>query len=342
MSRSSKRRRRASATEPRHSDLLSTTEIFGPIQEGLARVETRLTSQANDRFPFLSNALVHVYETSGKRFRPALTLLAADFHPHDGVKVEIMATAVELLHIATLIHDDTIDSSSFRRGKKTLSSMWGRNVAVLVGDYIFASSATFVCDTGHVEVIRRFSETIMDLSSGELRELVGTFSSDQTVDGYYKRIYEKTASLFSTSGESGAILSGASSEQAQALKEYSCELGMAFQMVDDILDFEGTEKEIGKPVGSDLAQGILTLPAFIAMERYPKENPISRFFDEPEDTDLLKKAVDMVQQPSIIDSAYAIAGERCVRARGLLLTLPKNDSRDSLEELLAQVLERRS
>ncbi len=164
MSRSSKRRRRASATEPRHSDLLSTTEIFGPIQEGLARVETRLTSQANDRFPFLSNALVHVYETSGKRFRPALTLLAADFHPHDGVKVEIMATAVELLHIATLIHDDTIDSSSFRRGKKTLSSMWGRNVAVLVGDYIFASSATFVCDTGHVGVIRRFSETIMDLS----------------------------------------------------------------------------------------------------------------------------------------------------------------------------------
>ena len=341
MNQSSKRRPRASANEPRHRNLLSTTEIFEPIHDGLARVETRLTSQAKERFPFLSDALGHVYETSGKRFRPALTLLAADFHPHDGVKVEIMATAVELLHIATLIHDDTIDSSSFRRGKETLSSMWGRNVAVLVGDYIFASSATFVCDTEHVGVIRRFSETIMDLSSGELRELVDTFSSDQTVDGYYKRIYEKTASLFSTSGESGAILSGATSDQVVALKEYSCELGMAFQIVDDILDFEGTEQEIGKPVGSDLAQGILTLPAFTAMERYPKDNPISRFFDEPDDAGLLAKAVDMVQQPSIIDSAYAIAGERCAQARGMLMTLPKNNSRDSLEELLAQVLERR-
>mgnify|MGYP001204727149 CR=1 FL=1 len=321
--------------------MLTETGIFEPIQEGLARVESTLSQLANNGFPFLSKTLVHVYETSGKRFRPALTLLASGFHPHDSAKVEIMATAVELLHIATLIHDDTVDGSSFRRGKATLSSMWGRNVAVLVGDYIFASSATFVCDTGHVGVIRRFSETIMDLSSGELRELVGTFSCDQTLDGYYQRIYEKTASLFTTAGESGAILSGAPAEQVNALKEYSCQMGMAFQIVDDILDFKGTEKEIGKPVGSDLAHGILTLPAFIALERYPENNPISRYFDQPEDTGLLSKAVDMVQQASIIDSAYAIAAERCERARGNLLAFPKNDSRDALEELLAHVLERR-
>ena len=144
--------------------------IYAPIQQRLDRVEQRLKELAGVNFPFLSQMLTHVYGSTGKRARPAITLLAASFHPHDEYKSEVMATAVELLHIATLIHDDTVDESDTRRGRATISSMYGKDIAVLVGDYVFASSATFVCDTGHVGVIRRFSETIMELSSGELYE----------------------------------------------------------------------------------------------------------------------------------------------------------------------------
>ena len=155
-------------------------------------------------------------------------------------------------------------------------------------------------------------------------------------------IYDKTASLFSTPGESGAILSGAPTDYAHALKEYSRELGMAFQIVDDILDFEGTPEEVGKPIGSDLAHGILTLPALIAMERYPTDNPIRKFFENRDDQDLLATAVDMVQQPSVIDAAFAAAQQRCSVSRKALMSLPKNQSRDSLDELLDYVVTRRN
>lgn len=316
--------------------------IYSPVANSMANVESKLKSLINEKFPLLDNLLGHVYKSRGKRVRPAITLLASNFHIHKESTVEIMATAVELLHIATLIHDDTIDASDFRRGKATISNIWGRNIAVLVGDYVFASSATFVCDTEHIGVIKRFSETIMELSSGELREISDAFDPGQSTESYYRRIYDKTASLFTTAGESGAILSGASSGHVRALKEYSRQLGMAFQIVDDILDFQGTSEEFGKPVGSDLAHGILTLPSLIALEHYPKNNPILKFFAQKDDKTLLSKALDMVRQPNIIDEAFEIAANRCEVAKTALCALPKSTSRDSLEGLLHYVLTRRN
>ncbi len=332
------------ADSPRATaDRDQVSAIYAPVQGRLDRVEQRLKELAGVNFPFLAKMLTHVYGSSGKRARPAITLLAASFHPHDEYKSEVMATAVELLHIATLIHDDTVDESDTRRGRATISSLYGKDIAVLVGDYVFASSATFVCDTGHVGVIRRFSETIMELSSGELHERVSAHDPGQTLDGYHQRIYNKTASLFSTSGETGAVLSGAPKEQVAALKEYSRELGMAFQIVDDILDFQGDEDEIGKPVGSDLANGIMTLPAFIARAGSPSGNPIEAYFrDDGEDDALLAEAVEFIRQPKIIDAAYDEAARRCEVARDALGVLPQNPSRDSLEHLLDYMLTRRS
>ena len=332
------------ADSPRATaDRDQVSAIYAPVQGRLDRVEQRLKELAGVNFPFLAKMLTHVYGSSGKRARPAITLLAASFHPHDEYKSEVMATAVELLHIATLIHDDTVDESDTRRGRATISSLYGKDIAVLVGDYVFASSATFVCDTGHVGVIRRFSETIMELSSGELHERVSAHDPGQTLDGYHQRIYNKTASLFSTSGETGAVLSGAPKEQVAALKEYSRELGMAFQIVDDILDFQGDEDEIGKPVGSDLANGIMTLPAFIARAGSPSGNPIEAYFrDDGEDDALLAEAVEFIRQPKIIDAAYDEAARRCEVARDALGVLPQTPSRDSLEHLLDYMLTRRS
>ena len=325
------------------ADRDQVASIYAPIQDRLDKVEHRLKELAGVKFPFLSKMLTHVYGSTGKRARPAITLLAASFHPHDERKSEVMATAVELLHIATLIHDDTVDESDTRRGRATISSMYGKDIAVLVGDYVFASSATFVCDTEHVGVIRRFSETIMELSSGELHERVSAHDPGQTLDDYHRRIYNKTASLFSTSGETGAILSGAREEQVAALKEYSRELGMAFQIVDDILDFQGDEDEIGKPVGSDLANGIMTLPAFMAREASPVENPIDAYLsDGSRNSALLAEAVEFIRQPDIINAAYDEAARRCDIARDALCVLPQTPSRDSLEQLLDYVVARRS
>jgi len=321
---------------------MQVTSIYRPVQEGLARVEDRLKDVANLEFPFMAKLLSHVLDTQGKRVRPAITLLAANFHPHDEQKTELLATAVELLHIATLIHDDTVDDSDVRRGRATISSVWGRNAAVLLGDYIFASSAAFVCDTGNIRVIRRCSETIMELSSGELHEMAESYNSSQTREQYFSRIYQKTASLFTTAGETGAVLSGAPEDVVQALKAYSYNLGMAFQIVDDILDFDGTEQEVGKPVGNDLSQGIITLPAIMAVERYPEGNPIVELANRPNDEECLRRAVDMVQESSIINDAYTVAHEFSRKSTDALDVLPKGPSSDSLRELANFLVTRRS
>ena len=321
---------------------MQATSIFEPVQDRLQDVGESLKGMATRGFPYLSTLLDHVFATPGKQVRPAITLLASNFHDHDERITHAMATAVELLHIATLIHDDTVDESDLRRGRATVSNLWGRNAAVLVGDYLFAASATFVCDAGDVHVIKRFAETIMELSAGELQEMSESFSPDQSMDMYLDRIYNKTASLFKTAGESGAILSGASEAEVEALKDYSCNLGMAFQIVDDILDFEGTEEEIGKPVGNDLVHGIMTLPTLLAMRRNPQSTLISDFFRSREDTSLLQEAISLIRDGSVLEEAYQVAKEYTSKALEALSTMPANQSRDALEELVGYVTTRRT
>ena len=316
--------------------------VYAPVRKELDRVRETLRSLTSGHMPFLSELLDHVLDTTGKRVRPAVTLLASRFHSNDGSAAEIMASAVELLHVATLIHDDTVDNSDIRRGKATVSNIWGRNAAVLLGDYVFATSATFVCDTGNIRVIRRFSQTIMELSSGELNEMAGAYNFRQSREQYFGRIYNKTASLFTTAAESGAVLSGAPENKVQSLKEYGYNLGMAYQIADDILDFEGTSEETGKPVGNDLALGVLTLPAIIAIERFPEDNPLMTFCARPADADALRQAVDMVQDASVMEEAFAVAEEYSRKALASLAALDGNAARDSLEELVPCLVGRRS
>ena len=331
------------------SDLLG--HVYEPVRDALERVDENLEQLRRDQTPFLAELLDHVLDNTGKKVRPALTLLASNFHPNDGYHAQLMATAVEVLHIATLIHDDTVDKSDYRRGKVTVSSRWGLSKAILLGDYLLATSITFISKTGNMRVIRRFSEVAVELSSGQLHELAESYSAQQTKEMYLRRIYRKTASLFSAAGEAGAIVSGAPEQLIRALKEYGYNVGMAFQIVDDILDFDGTREEIGKPVGNDLAQGIVTLPAIIALERYPRNNPIFTLFLKPEeensltrevDQESLRRAVELVQEASIIEESYAVADQYCQKALANLASLEPNPSRRSLEELTHYLVRRRS
>ena len=314
--------------------------IYAPIQDQLANVEDRLRGLSDTAAPYLDRLLDYVMVNGGKRIRPAITLLAADFYPHQPENPITMASAVELLHVATLIHDDTVDNSDLRRGKATVSNLWGQHVAVLFGDYVFATSATFVCDTGNIGVIRRFSETIMDLASGQLVEYFSAFDAEQARRLYDERIYRKTASLFRTAAETGAILGDAPGPQVQALRTYGHNIGMAFQIVDDLLDVQGDAAELGKPVGNDLLQGVLTLPSIMLMERYPHDNPIEKLFKEPGQDGQLQKALEMINGSTIIDDCNTVIRKYCGTASESLDILPDCPARRSLLDLSGYISDR--
>ena len=250
-----------------------------------------------------------------------------------------MAAAVELMHTSTLVHDDTIDKSTVRRGKPTINNLWGGDTAILLGDYLFAKAGVFVADTQNPRAIKLFSQTLMTISSGELRQYLGAFKLDQTRENYIQRIAQKTASLFALATESGAILSEAPDESVTILKDYGYNLGIAFQIVDDILDFLGTEELLGKPVGSDLAQGTLTLPAMLVLERYPDNNPIKNLF-ETGDKDNIARAVELISDPSIVQECYQAAAVYCSKACLNLFKLPDISSRQALIDLASFVCQR--
>lgn len=315
--------------------------ILNPISEQLQLVDARLKEfSESSELPSLEDLLIHVFDSSGKLARPALTLLTAGFHPNDGEKVITMATAVEMLHVATLIHDDTVDESDTRRGRVTVSSSWGQHTAVLLGDYVFAASATYVCSTGNIRVIKRFSETIMDLSRGQMQETANSRDIQRGMDDYLERIYFKTASLFSTSGESGAILSGASEPIVESLKTYSEKIGLAFQVVDDVLDITGTPQEIGKPVGSDLLNGVITLPTIYAIEESDCRKKVESFLDDPSNTELHSEIVDIIKGSDAGERSYKYANQLIEEAKLSLQPLQDNDCKTSLLDLADFIISR--
>jgi len=315
--------------------------IYEPIQEDLVKVEARLRSVCEVDFPRLSKLLAHSLKDGGKRIRPALVLLSGKFYDYDLSYLLPMATAVEILHTATLVHDDAIDNSAVRRGRPTINKVWGEDKAILLGDYLLGKSKELVADTQNLRVIRLFAQTFMTISSGELNQAFSAFNLEQTRQQYLQRISSKTACLLSLATEAGAILSQAPEKSVEALKGYGHNLGIAFQIVDDILDFIGTEEEMGKPVGSDLAQGTLTLPAILLLERYPEDNPVRRLFQNEDRQRNIELAMELVRNSSITEECYAVASDYCAQACHNLSLLPDNASRRSLIKLADYVVKRR-
>lgn len=321
---------------------MKLSKIYEPVREDLAKVDAMLKSVRKVDFSWLSEMLDHSLKGGGKRIRPALTLLAGKFYDYNLNFLLPMAAAIELMHTATLVHDDAIDKSMIRRGRPTINKVWGLDKAVLLGDYLFAKAGEFNAETQNLRVIKLFTQTLMTISKGELNQAVNAFNLEQTHQHYFQRIYSKTASLFSLATESGAILSQAPESSVKILREFGCNLGIAFQIVDDILDFIGTEEELGKPVGSDLAQGTLTLPAMFLLERYPEDNPVKRLFQNKQDKqENIKLAIELVRNSLIVDECYKVAADYCAKARHNLNLLPDNASRRALMELTHYIVKRK-
>ena len=315
--------------------------IYRSIQDDLSQVKGYLRSIIKVDFSWLSQQLDYVAGGGGKGIRPALTLLSGKFYQYNLKYLLPMAVSVELMHTATLVHDDAIDKSSLRRGRATIYKLWGTEPAVLLGDYLFAKAGEFVSDTQNPRVIKLFSQTLATISSGELNQFFSAYNLKQTREQYFKKISGKTASLFSLATESGAILSGAPEKSAKILRDYGYYLGIAFQIVDDILDFIGTEEELGKPVGSDLTQGTITLPAMLLLERYPEDNPVKRRFENKDNPDNIKQAIELIRNSPIVDECYAAASEYSARACQNLKDLPENSSREALLGLAEYVVARK-
>ncbi len=320
---------------------MQLSTIYEPIRQDLSKVEDWLRSVSKVDFPPLSELLDYSLSGGGKRIRPVLVLLSGKFYDYNLGYLSTMAAAVELMHTATLIHDDVIDKSPVRRGRPTVNRAWGEEQAVLLGDYLFAKAGDFVADTQNLQVIKLFAQTLMAISSGESNQAFSAFNLEQTRQQYLQRISGKTATLLSLATESGAILSQAPKKSIGILRDYGYNVGIAFQIVDDVLDFIGTEEELGKPVGSDLAQGTLTLPAMLLLERYPEDNPVKRLFQSGDKQRNIELAIELVGNSSIVQECYRIASDYVSRACHNLNLLPDNASRQALIQLADYIIRRK-
>lgn len=319
---------------------MELTDIYAPVKEELVMVAEKLTALGEVDFPHLSELISYSLTSNGKLIRPALTFLSGKFYEYEK-NIDIitgMAAAIEVMHIATLVHDDAIDHSDTRRGRTTVYKLWGEEQAVLLGDYLFAISGQMTADTGNLRVIRKFSATLETISHGEINQAFNSYNLHQGRDNYYDRIARKTGALFCLSTESGSVLSEAPGESVEALVSYADNLGIGFQIVDDILDFIGTEEQLGKPVGSDLRQGTMTLPSFMLLEKYPKDNPIQKLFENRGGQIEIERAIDMVKNSSIIEECYATARSYCDKAINSLKILPATGTRNCLEEMANYVM----
>lgn len=335
---------------------MDLNKIYEPIQNDLNKVEDKIKEVSQGNLSWLPSdladglheasrvqeLLTHILASSGKRTRPALTLLASRFYKREPENVIAMATAIELFHIATLVHDDAIDNSALRRGRPTINSLWGDNGAILLGDYLFAKSGELAISTNNRTVAKRMHQILMTITSGELAQAFNAFKLEESRKYYLHRISSKTASLLSVSAECGAILSHAPQKAITALRDYGFNIGIAFQVVDDILDYIGTTEEMGKPVGSDLREGTITLPVLFLLERYPKEQSIYEVVknrNRKQNTERVKELIR--NSPEIIRDCYQMATDYSNKAIERLEVLPDKTEKESLTELAYFLVERR-
>ena len=319
---------------------MKLSDIYGPVQDDLLKVEQSLDDVVKVDNPILAQMLEYVLKGNGKRIRSALTLLSGKSYDYNLDLLVPMASATELLHNATLVHDDIVDNSPLRHGKSTVCRAWDETKALLLGDYLFAKAGRLVASTGNLRAIKLFAQTLMTISGGELRQTAFTFDLKHAREYYYSWIEAKTACLFIMATESGAVLSQSPDDVIEAMIDYGHNFGMAFQIVDDVLDFIGEESVMGKPVGSDLGEGAVTLPAILFAEAHPDSNLIGNVIKhkDPDDVALL---VERIRDSTIIDECLAIATDYCSRACRALEVLPDNSARQSLSDLANFVVQRR-
>lgn len=322
-------------------------DVFESMKPELDLVEKQLLDSARVDYPIVSTMLQDIVKGGGKRLRPLLLLLSARAFSAPGERAIIAAAGVELLHTASLIHDDNIDRAALRRGNPTLNTELSSGAVILVGDYLFAQSAILAAATGLPRVVMIFATALAEICDGQLRETLESHDLGQTRDSYEKRIYGKTAALFAGAAEMGAVIGGASEDVIQELRRFGTELGMAFQVIDDILDLRERTDTIGKPAGNDLRQGVVTVPVMMFAESIPPDSDTRKAVeaviagDETNDANI-NAIVSQIRTSGALERAEEVARMYVERARQRLGVIPDDETRRYMNDMLDLAVVRQS
>ena len=305
-----------------------------------ALIRTRMESRHAPRIPEVT---AHLVEAGGKRLRPLLTIAAARLLGYEGTHHQLLAATVEFIHTATLLHDDVVDESRQRRGRPTANLLWDNKSSVLVGDYLFARSFQLMTETGNMRVMSILSNASAVIAEGEVLQLTAAQDLRTTEEIYLQVVRGKTAALFSAATEVGGVIAGGTDAQVQALYDYGDALGIAFQIVDDILDYSGATETIGKNVGDDFRERKLTLPVIKAVARADADERAfwQRTIEKGDQQDGdLERAMAILGRHGAIDAARADALAWAARGRSALEALPEGEIRGLLAELAEFVVAR--
>jgi all-trans-nonaprenyl-diphosphate synthase len=321
--------------------MTSATSLFSPVEADLRSLTENLKRLVGKGHPILYAAAEHLFGAGGKRLRPAIVFLISRATTPDQTPTEKhrrLAEITEMIHTASLVHDDVVDEAETRRGIATVHSNFGNRIAILAGDFLFAQSSWHLANLDNLAVVKLLSQVIMDLAEGEIRQGLKRFDSSLSIEAYLEKSYYKTASLMANSAKAAGLLSDVSSEMAANLFGYGRHIGLAFQIVDDILDFTASTEVLGKPAGSDLESGNLTAPTLYALEEKPYlKTLIDREFEQDDD---FEQAFALVKDSRGIERSRDLAAHHAELAVAHLTDLPPSASRQALIDLADYVLSR--
>jgi octaprenyl-diphosphate synthase len=318
-------------------------QLFEPIREDLEAVEHEFVRHIQSRVALIPEMGRYIQNSGGKRVRPAVLLMAARLAGYRGDKAVLYASVVEFIHTATLVHDDIIDGADVRRGRLAVHSRWGNDITVLLGDYLYIKSMAMALTQDSLEIIRLLCDVTLRMIEGELYQLTKAGDVDITEDEHFEIIRRKTAFLFGGCAQIGGLLGGVTPEQETALREYGFNLGIAFQLVDDLLDYTADQVALGKPIGGDLREGKVTLPVIFLLRRGGEDadrliRAVVR--ERAVTTDEWRQILSLLREHRATDLAFERAVEYANRAKGCLTAFPPGRERDALLALPDYVLAR--
>ena len=321
----------------------STANVLSLVANDMREVDAVIARRLDSGVPLVGQVSRYIISAGGKRLRPALLLLVCGALGYQGTQRFNLAAVVEFIHTATLLHDDVVDESTLRRGRATANESFGNPASVLVGDFLYSRAFQMMLDAGQMRIMEILADATNVIAEGEVLQLMNMHDASLDESGYLKVIRSKTAKLFEASARLGAVLAGADSSVEQACASYGQALGTAFQVIDDVLDYDGDAGEMGKNLGDDLREGKATLPLIAAMQRATaSQRDIIRNAIETGGAAQLDQIVDIVKQTGALEVTRDAAAAEAQRAIDAARQLPDNDYSRGLLQLAAQLLQRRS
>ncbi|PLR99747.1 heptaprenyl diphosphate synthase component II [Bacillus sp. T33-2] len=311
---------------------MKLTMMYSYLNSDLNVIEKELEKTIQAESTLLHQASLHLLQAGGKRIRPVFVLLAGKFGNYDIDTIKNVAVALELIHMASLVHDDVIDDAQLRRGQPTIKAKWDNRIAMYTGDYIFARSLELMTKINNPAAHRILSDTIVEVCVGEIEQIKDKYHFDQNLRNYLRRIKRKTALLIAASCQLGAIASCVDEEIHRKLYLFGYYVGMSFQITDDVLDFTGTEKELGKPAGGDLLQGNITLPVLFAMEDPEIRRHVKQVHENMGAAEM-GTIIDLIKNSGAIERSLEVSGLYLDKALKILEQLPPNRAKKTLRDI---------